>query len=345
MRHLASIQRVLKVEPIENADNLEVVTVLGWHCVVAKGQFGVNDLVVYIECDSVLPDVAVFKFMEPRHFRVKTIKLRGVTSQGLVLPLSILDGTIDMPYGQVTSWETLGEGYNVTELLGITKYDPPLPAQLTGIAKGNFPSFIPRTDETRVQNLQNTLDKYQGTRCYITEKLDGSSATYYVNNGDFGVCSRNLDLQEGQSKFWEAARAMDIEGKLRSLGRNIAVQGELIGSNVQGNKYDIKGQTVRFFNAWDIDEQRYYGFFKLNELLRKLRLPMVPLLGIEYYLGNNIDDIVEMSIGMSRLNPKAHREGIVIRPVETVYEPRDFGEIGKVSLKAINPKFLLKYEE
>lgn len=336
MRKLASIQRIVDIKPIDGADNIDVLTVLGWHCVAKKGEHSINDLILYIETDSVLPDVPVFKFMEPRHFRVKTIKLRGQVSCGLVMPLSIL--------GQYAMLAT--ENEDVTEILGITKYDPPLPAQLAGIAKGNFPSFIPRTDETRVQNLQKTLDKYKGTLCYITEKLDGSSATFYVNNDAFGVCSRNLDLTETDgNSFWKAARAMEIEDKLRSLGRNIALQGELIGEGIQGNKYGIKGQTVRFFDAFNIDTQEYLGYIELNDLLWKLRLTMVPVVDDAYYLDTSIDGIVNMSIGMSRLNPKAHREGIVIRPVNPVYESRDFGEIGRVSLKAINQIFLLKNNE
>lgn len=336
MRKLASIQRILKVEPIENADNLEVVTVLGWHCVAKKSEFSVGDLVVYIECDSVLPERPEFEFMRPRHFRVKTIKLRGQVSQGLVLPLNILDNRLGI----------FREDQDVTDILSITKYDPPLPAQLTGLAKGNFPSFIPKTDETRVQCLQKVLDKYAGIPCYITEKLDGSSATFYVNNGEFGVCSRNLDLTETEgNSFWKTARAMNIEEKLRSLGINIALQGELIGEGIQGNKYGLKGQTVRFFNAFDIDRQEYLGYEEFNDLLCVLGLPMVPVLSDGYNLETSIDSIVEMSIGTSVLNSKTYREGIVIRPLINQYEHRDFGEIGRVSLKAINPKFLLKYEE
>jgi len=120
-------------------------------------------------------------------------------------------------------------------MLGVTKYEPPIPACLSGIMKGRFPSFIPKTDETRVQVLQQLLSKYKGERCYITEKLDGSSATFFMHNHEFGVCSRNMELLEDDTNsFWKVAREMDIENKLKELNGNYALQGELIGEGIQG---------------------------------------------------------------------------------------------------------------
>lgn len=339
MRKLASIQRILKIEPIENADSLEVATVLGWHVVVKKGEFTEGDLVVYVETDSILPDRPEFEFMRPRGFKVKTIKLRGQVSQGIVFPLSILGD----------SWIDLEEDMDVTVSLGITKYEPPIPAELSGVAKGNFPSFIPKTDETRVQCLQKLLDKYEGQQFYITEKLDGSSATFYINNGIFGVCSRNIDLLESEGNtFWKVARELEIERKLKTLGCNIALQGELIGEGIQGNKYGIKGHTVRFFNVFDIDKYEYYSLDKFAFTVDSLGLTCVPFVDFDFALSNSIDELVEMSIGKSTLNPKIQREGIVLRPVvETcdIAAGHAFGSNGRVSFKVINPQFLLKYGE
>lgn len=350
MRKLASIQRILKVEPIENADNLEVVTVLGWKCAVKKQEFSAGDLVVYIEVDSILPDKPEFEFMRARGFRVKTIKLRGQISQGLVLPLSILP-QVEHEYGTYDNGRFIKytEDQDITDILGITKYEPEIPAQLAGTMRGNFPSFIPKTDETRVQSLQKLLNKYEGQQFYITEKLDGSSVTFYAYNGVFGVCSRNIDLLESEGNtFWKAARELEIEQKLRSLGGNIAIQGELIGEGIQGNKYGIKGHTVRFFNAFDIDRYEYYSRTPFVYLINSLGLTTVPIVTDRFALVSSIDELVELSKGKSVLNPKVQREGIVLRPVvETcdIAAGHALGSNGRVSFKVINPQFLLKYNE
>ena len=234
MRKLASIQLIRSLEPIEGADVIEKATVLGWQLVVKKGEFRVGDLCVYCEIDSLLPDRPEFEFLKPRGMRIKTIRLRGQVSQGICLPLSILPDGI-----------AFEENADCTTILGITKYEPPIPACLSGIVKGKLPSFIPKTDETRVQVLQQLLSKYKGEKCYISEKLDGSSATFYIYNNEFGVCSRNLELlEDAANSFWKVARQMDIENKLRALNGNYAIQGELVGEGIQGNKLRLKGQTV-----------------------------------------------------------------------------------------------------
>lgn len=330
MRQLASIQRIKNLESIENADAILKATVLGWQLVVRKDEFQIGDLCVYIEIDSVMPDRPEFEFLRARSNRVRTIRLRGQISQGICFPLSIL------PAGT-----PIEEGLDVTDLLGITKYEPPIPAQLAGTMKGNFPSFVPKTDETRVQILGALLEKYEGESCFITEKLDGSSVTYYVKDGVFGVCSRNLDLLETEeNSFWKVARALDVEGKLRSLGYNVAIQGELIGEGIQKNKYKLRGQHAYFFNVFDIDQYEYLSFEGFKSTLKTLDLKTVPILDDNFSLIADIPALTELAIGKSKLCKTTHREGIVIRPLE---EKRD--RRGRVSFKSINPKFLLKFED
>lgn len=330
MRNLASIQRILDLQPIKDADQIEKAKVLGWQCVVKKGEFSVGDLCVYMEIDSLLPDRLEFEFLKPRGMRIKTIRLRGVISQGICFPLSIL------PFGVQAE-----EGDDVTELLGVLKYEPPISANLSGEAKGMFPSFIPKTDETRVQVLQELLTECRGLNCYISEKLDGSSATYYVRYGGFGVCSRNLELKETEGNtFWKVARQFDFEEKLLRLGKNIALQGELIGEGIQGNKYKLRGQLVAFFNAYDIDDRRYYDYAEFVDLLDGLGLSSVPIIQTGFCLEPDIDFLLQLSVGKSLLNAQTEREGIVIRPM---VEQRC--DIGRVSFKAVSPEFLLKYGE
>ena len=269
---------------------------------------------------------------------MRTIRLRGQISQGICFPLSILPTDFDMK-----------EDADCTEALGIVKYEPPMPACLSGKAKGRFPSFIPKTDETRVQVLQKLLDKYKDAECYITEKLDGSSATFFVKDGVFGVCSRNLELiEDTENSFWKVARQLDIESKLQSMNGNYAIQGELIGEGIQNNKLKLKRQTVMFFNAFDIDKFEYLPFDKFSDLMKELDLPVVPVISHSYMLSNDIDTIISMSTIKSRICADAWAEGIVIRPlsekIDLLLSNENFNN-GRVSFKAINPEFLLKYGE
>lgn len=338
MRKLASVQRILNLEPIEGADAIEKATVLGWQLVVKKNEFNIGDLCVYCEIDCLMPDRPEFEFLKHRGMRVRTIRLRGQVSQGICFPLSILP----------TDFEVV-EGAECTEQLGITKYEPPIPACLSGKMKGGFPSFVPKTDETRVQNLQKVLTKYKGQVFYVTEKIDGSSATYYLNDGVFGVCSRNIDLlEDGENSFWKVAREMDIENKLRSLGINCAIQGELYGEAIQDNKYRVKGQTVRFFNFFDIDKFAYANYADFLTIFSQLELPVVPIIKTDYILSDDIEQIIKDATIKSTLLNTVWCEGIVLRPIDEKIDlllSNEKFNTGRVSFKAINPEFLIKYGE
>jgi len=332
-RKLASIRRISDIQPIEGADMIELAIVDGWKVVVAK-EVGhrINDLVVYCEIDSFLPIKEEFEFLrkssfkkmgDQEGFRLKTIRLRGQVSQGLILPMSI--------FALYPSNPT--EGDDVTEALGIVKYEPPIPAELAGKVKGLFPSFIRKTDEERIQNLASEYDEMRKHTYYVTEKLDGSSATFYYNNGEFGVCSRNLELLETEGNtFWKVARELDLENKMREYGENanISIQGELIGESVQGNPYKIKGQTVRFFNLFHIDLQEYDSLSLFQSLVTELGIETVPVLDTHFHLPDTIDELLKMADGKSELNPNFDREGIVIRSLDR-----------KISFKVISNKFLL----
>lgn len=338
MRHLASIQRIIALEPIEGADNILKAKVLGWELVTKKDEFAVGDLCIYCEVDSLFPDKPEFEFLKAKSFRIKTIRLRGQISQGICFPLSFLPEDFKIE-----------EGVDCTEAMGITKYEPPIPASLVGIMKGGFPSFIPKTDETRVQILQNVLAKYKGEACYVAEKLDGSSATYYIRDGEFGVCSRNLEIEEdNENTFWKVAKELNIEEKLRSLNGNYALQGELVGEGVQYNKMKMKGNTVFFFNLFKIDTFEYVSYADFMQLMKELELPTVPVLNDNFILPDSITDLVEMSKIKSTIQPAMWAEGIVIRLLDEKldkYLLRDLGGHGRISFKVINPEFLLKFNE
>jgi RNA ligase (TIGR02306 family) len=335
-RKLASIRVISDISPIEGADSIELATVDGWKVVVAKNVgHKVGDMVVYCEVDSFLPIKPEFEFLrktsykkmgETEGFRLKTMTMRKALSQGLIIPLNEL-----LKYG--VSADDVYDGLDVSGMLGIVKYEAPIPAQLAGVMKGGFPSFIPKTDEERVQNLTEEYQEWKNsdTRFYVSEKLEGSSFTCYINNGEFGVCSRNLELLDTDTNtLWKVARKLELEQKMLQHGGNFALQGELIGESVQGNIYNLRGQTVRFFNAYDIDLQRSIKLNDFKFLMEYLSLEYVPILDEDFYLPETIKDLLYYSDGKSVLNPKTNREGVVIRSHDM-----------KISFKAISNLYLL----
>lgn len=338
MRKLASVQKIIALEPIIGADAIEKAQVLGWELVVKKGEFKIGEMCVYCEIDSLFPQKPEFEFLRPRNFRIRTIRLRGQISQGICFPLSILPDDFEV-----------FEGADCTDILEIIKYEPPIPASLIGLMKGRFPSFIPKTDETRVQVLQNVLEKYEGESCFITEKLDGSSVTFYLRDGEFGVCSRNLDLLEDETNiFWKVAKDLGIKEKLESLNGNFALQGELVGEGIQRNKLNINGHSVYFFNLFDIDQNEYVSFEKFTLTINELGLKTVPILNKNYVLEKQVSVLVERAKIKSSINSAIWAEGIVIRPLKEKLDRNylsDLGNHGRLSFKAINPEFLLKYGE
>lgn len=336
MRKLASIQIITALEPIEGADAIERAQVLGWSVVVKKGEFNVGDFVVYCEIDSVLPAVDEFAFLEKVKYRIKTIRLRGQISQGICFPTSILPKHV-----------IIEEDRNVTKVLGVTKYEPPIPNCLSGIQKGTFPCFISKTDETRVQTLQNMLNKYQGTKSYVSLKLDGSSATYYYAKGEFGVCSRSMELHENEDNtFWAVARRDGFEEKLKSISEllncDVAIQGELVGPGIQKNRLGLKQHEVFVFNLFSITEHNYFSGMTIRNICDDYGLQMVPVLDWEHTIHNDvqkyIDTYNDMTHGMYQNN---QIEGVVIRPLKEIYDNYH----GRISFKVINNNFLLKHED
>src|SRR5258706_10222878 len=263
MRQLATIQKIIDIQPIPNADAIEVATILGWHCVVKKDEFKTGDLCVYFEIDNLLPIRPAFDFLQNNGvkkmlvegkevvgYRLKTIKLRGQVSQGLALPIN------DFP--ELNPLDP--EGTDVTEALGVIKYEMPMPAQLVGKMRGNFPSFIPKTEETRLQAYPDTLYKYQNDKFYVTEKIDGSSVTFYIKNGEFHACSRNMDLVDVEGNtIWRVAKEMGIEKGMRKFEERYAIQGEIFGEGIQKNPLKINGQQIRFFSVYNFLEGKYVG--------------------------------------------------------------------------------------
>ena len=330
-RKLATVVRIADVHPIAGADAIELASVKGWKVVTRKNEYKVGDLAVYFEIDSFLPVAPQFEFLrktsykkmgDREGFRLKTIRLRGQISQGLLTPVPN------------TIFGTIKEGDDLTELLHVVKYEAPIPAQLAGKIKCSFPSFIPKTDEIRIQNFQADTDfSPAGERVYITEKLDGTSFTCYFNKGEFGVCGRNWELTESSdNSLWNMANLLQLKNKLTLLGKNIALQGELIGNGINGNLYRLRDHKLFIFTGYDIDTGKRMPFDMLEWILFKLDLQMVPVIDGNTILpkGDIVDYMLLMAEEKSVINPEVDREGIVVRGLEKEF-----------SFKAISNKYLM----
>jgi len=337
-RKLASIQTILSLSPIVGADAILLAKVLGWELVVKKTEFQVGDRCVYFEIDSVLPIAQWNDHLrkEPnKPLRIKTIRLRGALSQGLAMPMSIIPT------------EEYEVGQDVTELVGITKYEPVVPAHLSGMAKGNFPAFLHKTDETRLQSEPRVLDEAisKGLVLVGTLKMDGTSFTAYRRDDEFGVCSRNLDLKETEGNVhWRMARKLKLEEILRSEPRNLCIQGEMAGPGIQGNRMGLKEIDLYLFNLFDIDTSKYVGYNELVEFGKKHNIKVVPIVGQkDFGFGETttVGKMLEVAAALNYDN-NTPAEGIVWRcACETYSEVLK----GRMSFKTISSRFLLKYNE
>ena len=320
-RKMATIRKIDEIRPIEGADAIEAAVVGGWVVVIKKSEFKVGDLAVYLEIDSWVPnELAPFlsKGNEPRVYngvrgeRLRTVKLRGQVSQGLLLPLSVFPHSLGFFYA---TDKTVGE--DVSHWLGIQKWEAPIPAQLAGDVEGPFPTVIPKTDQERIQNLTEQLREWQGNTEFtweITEKLDGSSMTVFINGDAEGVCSRNWNLKEtGGNTLWRVARRNDLLTKIRKTNRNLALQGELIGEGIQGNAYKVTGQDFFVFDIYDIDRGDYMTPFERRVFCDTHGIKHVPVLAKEMVIQEWVTGLLTMADGQSVLNPKANREGLVFK--------------------------------
>lgn len=360
MRHLASIKKITAINPIPGKDRIGLATVDGWTVIVNKADYQEGDLCVYVEIDSVLPEKPEFEFLRSKDFRIKTMKMAGCISQGICFPLDIL------PPGDYK------ENDDVTEIIGVTKWermdatDEPQEVKAKKLkypkwlmrwkwfrnlvyrrgdrreAKG-FPSFISKTDETRIQNAPFYLDN--PGPWVVTEKIDGQSGTFalvrhkklFRTEYEYIVCSRNLRLfQKDSSSYWAVSDKYEIEKHLRGYldchpdQEWIAIQGECISPKVQGNKYKVQMPDLYVFNV--IHPTGRMGSQKARDLVEAWGMKFVPIVGVGP-LPSTVQEMLEYAHGNSALG-NTIREGLVCRTLD-----------GKQSFKAVDPLFLLKYNE
>lgn len=367
-RALAHIEKVEWIKPIEGADNIELIGVLGWNCIAKKEEFKVGDLAVYIEIDSKCPEIDErFSFLAQKKYKIKTMKLSkfDVISQGIALPIEKFQ-------------ELKGKkiGTDVTDILGIKYSEPMEQAEKADVVieslkkkkftkypiikrfmrynwfrqlmakvcvdknemKKQFPKWIRKTDETRIENVPKYLK--ETTPWIVTEKLDGTSCTYAValvkkKKYEFFICSRNQRIIDDKTNIYKKmAKKYDLENVLTEFAKQngyskVVMQGEGIG-DVQGNPYKLKEDDFHVFNI--IVEGRRLGTVEMSEICQKLNLKHVPIIDTEHYLPETMKEMKEEAEGQSVINPDVKREGLVYRSLD-----------GSISFKNVSNSYLLKH--
>lgn len=307
--------KIVELNPIANADRIESATVVcgaggKWRGVVTKGQYRQGDSCIVFLPDAVLPPSDQYAFMEKQKWRVKMCRFRGTPSEVLIMPWGEMDPV----------------GTDLTQILGVKRFFKPIPAHLQGMALGDFPGFIPKTDEPNYQSNPELVESLIGKPYYITEKCDGSSTTAYKRNGHFGVCSRNLELKPSETNgYWVIARRHKLE---ENLPEGIALQWETSGPGIQGNPMGLKEIEGFAFNGYNIEEHRYLTIEELLDLTDILKFPMARILEIKCLSGFKFDETKFHAQG-SYPNGSP-REGIVVRSVHNYENDRP------ISFKVIN---------
>ena len=356
MRKLASVQEIAEIQSIPEADAIVAVRVNDWWCVAKKGEFNVGDKCVYFEIDSLLPMTETFSFLASRGtkktqlddntivegYRLKTARMRGQLSQGLALPISVFPELGDPALDS-----------DVTETLGVHKYERIENAPRSAEARGNFPSFLVKSDQERCQNLRRSIwDSYCADDVFqVTVKLDGSSLTAFDIRDEqaekwgteprIGVCSRNLELKESEDNaFWKIV--LQSRDTLLPALHNMAVQGELVAPNIQSNFEGVLKPTLFIYNMYDITKQEWVSPDLTEEFCQRNGLSHVPVLHRSVTLRQLFPDATQDTIvsqlltyaeGPSSLNGKT-REGLVYKRLD-----------GKFSFKTISNLYLTKYEK
>ena len=346
MRKLASIQRIWEIEPIEGADRIELAHVLGWQCVVNKGQFQPMELAVYYEVDSFLPIAPEYEFLRASSyrktdimgegFRLRTMKFRGQISQGLLLPITAFPGIpADVELGT-----------DVTELLGIRKWEIEERITTGGTMIGTLPYDVPHTDETRVQTEPDLIGDFAGLDYYISTKMDGSSHSVSVDDNGFHVTGHNYEYKDdGNSPFYEFAKSLGLQQKMEVFAlenhlNTFTIQGELCAPGIQKNRLKLTKPAWYVFTIRENGKR--VGLNRMLDICRQLQLESVPIEETGEDLPSRyptVEALLERADGNYPGGGK--KEGIVIRPKEPVYSER-LGEM--LSMKVVNNKYLLKNE-
>jgi RNA ligase (TIGR02306 family) len=334
MRSLVTIQKVRAISPIPDSDFLELAHIMGWQCVIKKGEFKEGDFGVYYEVDSFLPIDDRYEFLRTSSFRenrdngtgfrIRTVRLRGQLSQGLLLPLEKFPELTD-----------IAEGVDVTEKLNVKKWYIPETAVAGGIIIGDRPHGIPASDEIRLQSALELLDQLKGKPYYITTKMDGTSGIVYYIDGKIGCCSRNKEIKdEEDALYWTPVYKYGLKEKLAKLGKNIVLTGEIIGPGIQKNKLRLAEIEWNVFDVKDGESNRYLPYDDAVKLCAELGLKTVPLEERGEQFDYSLETLLEKAKG--KYPSGLDKEGIVVRDAQS---PK------AVSFKVLNNDALLKEKD
>ena len=334
MRSLVTIQRVVAIDVIPDSDFLEAASIMGWKCVVKKGEFKVGELGIYFEVDSFLPVEPRYEFLRNssyrdnedngKGFRIRTAKMRGQLSQGLFLPLA-----------SFPELEGCSEGDDVTEKLGVKKWYIPEVAGTGGTMIGDRPHGVPASDEIRIQSAQELLGELNGKPYYITTKMDGTSGIVYYIDGKIGCCSRNKEIQdEKEALYWVPVYTYGLKEKLAEYGKSIVLTGELCGPGIQKNRLRLQSVEWFVFDVMDWDTHRYFPYDKTCEICASLGLTVVPLEERGDNFSYSLETLLEKARG--KYPSGLDKEGIVVRYTES---PKS------ISFKVLNNDALLKEKD
>jgi RNA ligase (TIGR02306 family) len=342
LRKLVTVQAIEELSPIENADLIEKARVLGWNIVVQKGLYSVGDLAAYFEVDSFLPEEnPIFQEFQPRGQKtvpvdgqdvtghvLRTIKLRGVISQGLLMPLGALGLS---PY-ELSSLEV---GDDLTDLLGVFKYEPPLPTGTNII--GPFDTrFAPKTDALRGQTLAHLWDELKALPWVPTVKIDGTSQTLVNDGGTYRIFGRNWELDAASAAGMAVAKKW---GLLEELEPGDALQFELAGEGIQKNRLKLTGQRPFVFAVWRKGEK-----LPRAQWSEKLLAAAAPELGPEWRLEGTLDEMLaKVSTLRGSITKDVLDEGIVFTLGEAAEVPEELGR--NANFKLISNRWLLKFED
>ena len=365
MRKLASIVEIASCDPIPDTERLSVATMVGkgWRVVTGRDEFKPGDLAVYFEIDSYLPpDDARYAFLHERCLkrfvskgggvlregvRIKTARLRGVISQGLLMPIAKFPEAAGMEVGADLTAPLKVDHYDeVKEML-----QPSMGNPLNGEAMGDFPSFIPKSDEERLQGLADYFDTMKGRLFEVTAKDDGTSATIFFSPAiddrePFGVCSRNLRLKrpaEGEkgSAFWQVAANDGLEDKLKAhyaaTGQQLALQGELVGPGINSDRDRYMDFEFHVFRIWDVVAQRFLPPKERVALCERLAIRHVQVLAMDFPFFDELptmDDALRYAEGKTLRGNE--REGIVMKASDGIDDTH---------FKVVSNRYLLKQQD
>ncbi|MCL2804491.1 MAG: RNA ligase (ATP) [Treponema sp.] len=334
MRSLVTIQKVKEISPIADSDFLELAHVMGWQCVAKKGEFKAGDMGVYFEVDSFLPLDERYEFLRASSFRdnadngigfrIRTMKMRGQLSQGLLLPLE-----------KFPELEGCEAGSDVTEKLNVKKWYIPETANAGGTIMGDRPHGIPASDEIRIQSALELLEQLKGKPYYITTKMDGTSGIVYYIDGKIGCCSRNKEIKDEEGAlYWLPVYKYGLKEKFAKYGKNLVITGEIIGPGIQKNKLRLAEIEWNVFDVKDWDANRYLSYDDAVKTCADLGLKTVPLEERGEAFDYSLETLLEKAKG--KYPSGLDKEGIVIRDIKS---PK------AISFKVLNNDALLKEKD